>query len=353
MVGGVDYVKSNFNRTTMALRQPGSSFKPFVFFKAIDNGIPPNTLIQDVETEFIDNWTYQIWSPKNYNNRYHGPSTMFRALTFSYNVVAAKLLERVGIKEVINLTKSLGITSKLDEVLSLSLGSSAVTLYEMMQAYSVFANLGIKVEPIFITKILDSNNRVIYEPLMQSKNLLNENSVFVINKMLERVILLGTGSAARVENYQIMGKTGTTNDCTDVWFCGFSPALTTIVYVGNDIPKPLGNKYTGGSVSASIFSDYMKKVLPNYPNTKFEPPDGVVVKKICKESGLLHSKYCPDNSASWIYFLKNTEPDLYCDFHEDFNFNIDDSKLFDFSFEDELNEFNENKNSNLEKGFFE
>jgi len=311
MVGGYDFYRSKFNRATQALRQPGSSFKPFIYTAAIERGYTPSSRIEDAPFTVTDPQTGKEWQPENYTHRYYGPTTLRVALEQSRNVVAAKLLLKVGIPQVIDTARRMGIVSYLSPYPSLSLGSSEVTLWEMVSAYSIFPNEGILIEPIFITKITDRNGKVLEENVARAQEVLSESTAAVMVSMLEGVIERGTAKKAKVLNRPLAGKTGTTNDYTDAWFIGFSPSLVAGVWVGFDEKKKLGKDETGGKAALPIWIAFMKEALENEPPEDFPIPESVRVVKMDARSGLLANGGCEGSMVVQV-FKKGTEPREFC-----------------------------------------
>ncbi|HZK12705.1 MAG TPA: penicillin-binding protein 1A [Atribacterota bacterium] len=236
MVGGKDFGESKFNRAIQAYRQPGSAFKPFIYLTALDNGYTPSNIIEDSPITFENGW-----SPENYEQEFNGPVTLKEAFEQSINVVGVKLLEQVGVKEVINYSHKAGITSELRPDLSLALGTSEITPLEITSAYATIANLGVRIDPLSIVRIEDYSGNIIKENITQKKKVFKEETCYVLINMMEGVIERGTGWNAKIGR-PAAGKTGTTNDFVDAWFIGFTPDLVTAVYIGNDDRKPLGNK---------------------------------------------------------------------------------------------------------------
>ena len=251
MVGGRDYSVSQFNRATQALRQPGSAFKPFVYLTALEKGMHPKTVRVD-EPVRIGNWT-----PQNYNKKYRGPVTLRSALALSLNTVAAQLAAEVGPENVVRTAHRLGINSPLEANASIALGTSEVTLLEMVGAYSSFSNGGFAVLPHVISRITSEDGEVIYQ--RQGSGLgrvVSAEHVAMMNHMLQATLNVGTGKRAAIPGWPAAGKTGTTQDFRDAWFVGYTSNLTTGVWVGNDSNKPT-KRASGSNVPSMIFSAFM------------------------------------------------------------------------------------------------
>ncbi len=256
MIGGTDYTTSQYNRAVLANRQPGSVFKPLVYAAAFEQGLGPQTVIDDSPLT-IANSNGSTWKPKNYSNRYYGPTTLADGLIHSRNIVAIKLLRKTGVKPVINLARQAGITARLRPELTLALGASPVSVLEMTGAYTMFANQGLYHRPVAITRVQDRNGRVKLWQQPGAKRVLSARSAAQINTLLHRVISEGTGSKAR-GIADAAGKTGTTDNNMDSWFIGYTPELTTGVWLGYDRGKSLGRGETGGRAAAPVWKEFMQ-----------------------------------------------------------------------------------------------
>lgn len=270
MVGGRDFNLSKFNRATQALRQVGSSFKPYVYTAAIDQGVRPDDTILDAP------FTFQTasgpYSPHNYEAKFQGTITLQRALAESLNIPALKIADKIGIKTVIDYARRFGITSNLPPYLPVALGAAEITLFEQTSAYSVFPNDGVRVAPRFITKVTDYEGRVLEEDFPDVKDVVSARTARLMTSMLREVVLHGTAVSAAGMKYPLAGKTGTTNDFTDAWFVGFSPTTTTGVWVGYDEKKSLGARETGARAALPIWIDFMKEALRGKEPGEFQPP---------------------------------------------------------------------------------
>ena len=287
MVGGKDFIESQFNRAVQSRRQPGSAFKPIIYAAAIDKGYTPATTIIDSPIVFEDAERDFKWKPRNYKERFYGPTLFREALVKSRNVVTIKILRDIGIDYAIDYARNLGITSNLNRDLSIALGSSGVSLLELVRAYSVFNNLGYLVQPIFITKIVDRNGNVMEEANPVRKKVIESNTAYIMTSLLEGVIKHGTGHRIRALNRPVAGKTGTTNNLFDAWFAGYTPRYTTGTWVGFDDESSLGKSETGSRAASPIWLGFVKKVLAGKPVRVFQVPEGVVFSKIDAETGLL------------------------------------------------------------------
>jgi penicillin-binding protein 1A len=271
MVGGRDFNESKFDRATQALRQVGSSFKPFVYTAAIDHGASPNDTIVDSPVTFQS--ASGPYSPHNYDERYEGVITLSRALAQSRNIPALKLADSIGMKTVVDYAHRFGITSNIPIYLPVALGAAEVTPIEQTSAYSVFPNDGVRIAPRYITKVTDYEGRVLEEDFPDVKDVISARTARIMTSMLQGVVQHGTGIAASSLKLPLAGKTGTTNDFTDAWFVGFSPATTCGVWVGYDEKKTLGDKETGARAALPIWMDFMKVALAGKDPGQFHPPE--------------------------------------------------------------------------------
>ena len=269
MVGGYDYDTSQFNRAVQAYRQVGSSFKVYVYAQALLDGIGPFDTIMDTPVTFPS--PQGLWAPHNYDSKFEGSITLLHALAESRNVPAVKLLAKVGIDNVIKLCRRFGIESRLVPNLPLALGASDLTLLEHTSAFSTFPDDGVHIAPREILRVTDYNGRVIDELSPQVTDVLPAGIARIEISMLREVFNSGTAVAARglAQKYDLAGKTGTTNDFTDAWFIGFSPSITTGVWVGFDDHRPLGRGEEGSHVALPIWTDFMTAVLKNMPVERF------------------------------------------------------------------------------------
>ena len=264
--GGKDYSKTQYDRVTQSLRPSGSAFKPFIYTAAIEKGYSPNDMVDDLPYKIGD------WTPKNYANKYRGPIPIYTALMISSNVCTARLMEATGIRPVIQLARVMGISTPIPYDYTISLGSNSVKLFEMTRAYGVFANGGFKVEPYAIERVESSRGTVLYEARKaRTSKVLNINTAATMTAIMKTVIQSGTGRAASIGK-PAAGKTGTTDDCKDAYFIGYTPDVVTGVWVGNDDNSRMG-ELTGGTVPAKIWRDVMLVATEPYGNTDFEYPE--------------------------------------------------------------------------------
>jgi penicillin-binding protein 1A len=287
MIGGRDFRVSQFNRAIQARRQPGSAFKPIIYAAALDRGYTPATMIIDSPIVFEDKEQDFIWKPRNYEEKFHGPTLFRTALAKSRNVVTIKIFKEIGIDYVIEYAQKLGIESNLTRDLSLALGSSGVSLLELVRAYAIFNNQGYRVKPCFITKILDRYGNVLEENQPESEKVIEKSTAYIMTNLLQGVVQHGTGWRVKALDRPVAGKTGTTNDLHDAWFLGYTPRYVTGAWVGFDEGKPLGVDETGSRAASPIWIEFMQAVLKDKPVRAFQVPDGVVFAKIDAETGLL------------------------------------------------------------------
>jgi len=259
MVGGRDFNVSKFNRATQALRQVGSSFKPYVYTAAIDGGATPDDTILDAPTTFET--ASGPYTPHNYDEKFEGTITLRRAIAQSRNIPALKLADHIGIKTVIDYAHRLGVTENIPAYLPVALGSAEITPLEQTSAFTVFPNDGLRVAPRYITKVTDYEGRILEEDYSDAKDAISSRTARIMTSMLHEVVLHGTAAAAAKMPYPLAGKTGTTNDFTDAWFIGFSPNLTCGVWIGYDEKKSLGEKETGARAALPIWMQFMSVAL--------------------------------------------------------------------------------------------
>jgi penicillin-binding protein 1A len=282
MVGGRDFEQSKFNRATQALRQVGSSFKPYIYTAAIDQGLTPDDTVLDAPVTF--NTSSGPYTPHNYDGKFEGVITFRHALAESRNIPALKVTERIGgIKTVIEYARKFGITSPLLPYLPVALGAADITLAEQTAAFTTFPNDGVRVTPRYIRKVTDYEGRVLEENYPEVKDVVSARTARIMVYMLREVVLHGTGYAASKLNHPLGGKTGTTNDFTDAWFVGFSPSITCGVWVGFDEKKTLGNKETGAVAALPIWIDFMRVALQGRESEDFAAPPPITPRAVAEK----------------------------------------------------------------------
>ncbi len=287
MIGGRDFQQSQFNRAVQSRRQPGSAFKPVIYAAAIDKGYTPASVLIDSPIVYRDFSRNLVWKPQNYSEKFYGPTLLRKALAKSVNVVAIKLMRDIGIDYVIQYARKLGIESPLYPDLALALGASGISLLEMVRAYSIFANAGYRVEPIFITKITDRDGRVLEENHPEPVQVIDKTTAYIMTSLLESVVQNGTGQRVKALGRPVAGKTGTTNNLFDAWFVGYTPQYVTGVWVGFDEEASLGWSETGARAAIPIWLGFMQEVVKDKEVRVFEVPEGVVFSKIDAKTGLL------------------------------------------------------------------
>ncbi len=304
MIGGHNFIKSQFNRAVQAKRQAGSAFKPFIYGAALEKGYTPVSIFNDEPISY--NLGFKEWAPKNFDGKFYGPTTLRHALAKSRNIITIKLLEAVGTQNAEDFAKRAGIMSPLEKNLAMALGANSVSLFEMVNSFTTFASMGKRYEPQVILKVVDSNGNTLEENEPKSEQTISPAVCYVLTSMLKSVVEDGTATAARSLGRPIAGKTGTTNDYVDAWFIGYSPNLVTGVWVGFDQMKPLGQLETGARAALPIWLNYSMFAESYYPPVDFMVPEGVSVVKVDASTGLLASS--SSKSTRLEYFIEGTEP---------------------------------------------
>ena len=304
--GGFSFKKSEFNRASQALRQPGSAFKPFIYALALENNFSPTTLILDAPLVLAQGTDLKMWKPENYGKKFYGPSTLRTGLEKSRNLMTVRIAQQLGIKKIVNFSKKLGIYENPDELISIALGSAETTLIKLTSAYCSFVNGGKKINPILIDRIQDSEGNTIFNtekrvckkcdqisylsdeiPKVSDKfeQIFSSETAYQITSILEGAIQRGTGRKLKDLNLDIAGKTGTTNKNTDTWFIGFTSKLAVGVYVGMDDPKPLGKHETGAKTALPIFKDFIKKAVKKKDARPFKVAKNITMMVIDPANG--------------------------------------------------------------------
>ena len=307
LVGGYSYSSSEFNRATQAKRQPGSAFKPFVYAAALENGFSSNSIVLDAPFVAQQGIGLKDWKPENYGKKFYGPSTLRKGVEYSRNLMTVRVAQKIGLKQIIELSKDLNIYQDLPKLLSISLGSAETTLLNLTSAYSTFVNGGLKVNPTLISRIQDRRGKTIYIPALAGKcvgcdkfiiagempsikkdnsKIFSEQTAYQITSILEGVVKRGTGKKLRDLNVPLAGKTGTTNNNFDAWFIGFTSNLVIGVYVGYDSPKTLGKYETGSKAALPIFKDFVKRSIYKDEFKNFPIPKGIYFAPVDYDSGI-------------------------------------------------------------------
>jgi len=328
MVGGYDFFESQFNRVLQARRLPGSAIKPLIYAAALDKGYTPATVILDtplIYKELSEAGLEKSWRPKNYSEKFYGPTPLRTALAKSHNVITIKILEDIGVRYAASYAEKLGITSPLNRDLTLGLGSSALTPLELATAYTVFANGGVRIRPSYVTKVTDRDGRVLesIDPAdfpdgvaegqrlisLSQERVISPETAYLVTNLLESVVRNGTGWRAKTLRRPVAAKTGTTNDLKDAWFAGFIPQLVSVAWVGYDQERPLGKAETGSKAAAPAWVAFMQEAIKTIEPTDFPVPDQMEFYPVEPETGLL----APEDSreAHIEVFAPGTAPTRY------------------------------------------
>ncbi|MBN2199031.1 MAG: PBP1A family penicillin-binding protein [Candidatus Aminicenantes bacterium] len=324
MVGGHSFRKSEFNRATQALRQAGSAIKPILYTAALDNGFTAATRIIDEPTDFEDKWTGETWSPPNYDQLFKGAVTLRKGLEESRNIVTAKILESISPQTGVNYCRKFGLTSPVYPYLSLSLGTFEVTLLELVSAYTVFPNRGVRVTPHFITRIEDKEGHLLEETTVEAEEVVSPQTAFLTTYLMQGVMGPGgTGWSATplTRDKPMGGKTGTTDEYSDAWMVGFTPSLCAGVWLGRDTKKEIAPHHSGAVAAQPIWNEFFKQLIEaekvkaaaegkTVPREEFAVPPNILFVDIDKKTGFLATPAClwPFREA----FLTGTEPTRFC-----------------------------------------
>jgi penicillin-binding protein 1A len=313
--GGFDFNANKFNHATQAWRQPGSSFKPFIYSAALEKGFTPATVLNDAPFVIDASKTGgQLWEPKNYDNKYEGPMRLRTALAKSKNMISIRLLQAIGPGYAQDYIQRFGFDPRMHPAyLTMALGAGSATPLQMAGAYSVFANGGYRVKPWFIARVEDNRGGVLYASKPEvagadAERVLDERNAFLMTTLMRDVVRYGTAAAAmKLGRNDLAGKTGTTNDHIDAWFCGFNGRLVAISWIGFDTPANLGNNETGSQAALPIWMAYAGKVLKGTPETELSPPSGVIALNINPATGL---RELDGHSRTTEYFYQESQPPI-------------------------------------------
>ncbi len=322
MVGGRDFSHSEWNRVTQAERQAGSTFKPFVYSAAIRAGKPASYMIDDGPISIMQNDTMP-WEPQNFDDRFYGPMTMRRGLALSRNLVAIRLGLELGVPVVIGEAQRYGLSTRLPRFNSMFIGAASVIPMEMASAYTAFATLGMQAAPVAILRVEDADGNIVWRPQVRRTRVLDVERAWLLTNMLTWVIDRGTATGAvRVRGGfrpPAGGKTGTTNDGTDVWFIGFTPEMVTAVWIGFDQPRKIKANAQGGLLAAPAWAQFMNEVYERRPPPhEWERPEGLVLHRIDNSTGYRATDFCPRESVYFEWFIPGTEPSEFCPIHNPF-----------------------------------
>jgi membrane carboxypeptidase/penicillin-binding protein len=316
LVGGVGTAKGGYNRAFLARRQPGSSFKPFIYAAALEAGNTPATMVEDEPIQLVN--AGRPWNPANSGDIYAGRITLRSALARSANAATVRVSQDIGIERVAAFARRMGISSPLNPVPSLALGSAEVTPMELVSAYAPFANGGWKVAPWFVDSVGVGGKIVFRHLLGRQQQVLDSVDAFLITSMLQSVVDEGTGYSLRNLGVYtpVAGKTGTTNNGADVWFVGYTPTILAGFWFGYDTPRSLGRGASGGGLAAPAWASFYRRGWQDRESgNEWEMPEGVVAEDIDPETGLLAGYYCP--TVRTEYFRAGTAPTEYCEGHDD------------------------------------
>ena len=346
--GGFSFKKSEFNRASQALRQPGSAFKPFIYALALENNFSPTTLILDAPLVLEQGSDLKMWKPENYGKKFYGPSTLRTGLEKSRNLMTVRIAQQLGTKKIVNFTKKLGIYENPDELLSIALGSAETTLIKLTSAYCSFVNGGKKINPILIDRIQDSEGNTIFNtekreckkcdqisylsdeiPKVSDKfeQIFSPETAYQITSILEGAIQRGTGRKLKDLNLDIAGKTGTTNKNTDTWFVGFTSKLVVGVYVGMDDAKTLGKRETGARTALPIFKDFIKKAVNKKDARPFKVAKNITMMVIDPVNG---EKANFGSKETVIEAFKKNNPNLKNYEFKDINYRLKNNNILKF-----------------------
>ena len=283
LIGGFDFTQKKFNHVTQAWRQPGSSFKPFIYSASLDKNLAPASIINDAPVSFSGQTNGQTWTPKNFDSKYEGPITMRRGLMKSKNVISIQILNQIGAQYGQEFITRFGFDpDKNPPYLTLALGAGSVTPLQMATAYSVFANGGYKIRPYIISHITDSDGKILSQARPEkagdeSNRVIDARNAFIMDTLLKDVVRGGTAARANILNRpDLAGKTGTTNDSIDAWFAGYQPSLVAVAWLGFDQPRNMGGRETGSALALPVWISYMQKALSGIPVKMKSPPAGVI-----------------------------------------------------------------------------
>jgi penicillin-binding protein 1A len=325
LIGGRDFKDSKFNRATQALRQPGSVFKPFVFTAALASGIPASHVIFDAPI-MLEQADGSVWAPRNFSPEFSGPMTLRDALRRSVNIVTIQLAREVGIETVAQYAHRMGLETPIPRVPSISIGAADVIPLQMAEAYTAFANHGLRTRPRAILRVEDAEGRLLWETKTEQERVVEPLVAAIATDMLRTVVDHGTaantvrgrGGSNLPYNIPAGGKTGTTNDGTDVWFVGFTPDLLAAVWLGFDMPRTIIPNAQGGLYAAPVWADFMRGVYVGDDALRPTPmpwqmPEGIITRRVDRLTGKLATEWCPQDRAYTEYFIPGTEPNEACD----------------------------------------
>ena len=337
MVGGRNYDESKFNRATQALRQPGSTFKPFVYSAAIRANRPASHIIVDSAISIFQPTTGQPWEPRNFEGDYRGPMTLRQGLRTSRNLIAIQLGREIGVNTFVGEALRYKLSTRIPRVPSTAIGGGEVYPIEMVSAYTVFATLGVHAAPLGILRVEDAEGNIVWQPQVRTERIMDREHAWIMNSMLQEVVNVPTGTAWGAirsrgrfpRSILAGGKTGTTNDGTDVWFMGFTPELVTGIWMGFDRPQRIMDAATGGGLAAPAWAEYMNEVYARRAapdSALWRRPASLITRQVDKFTGFLATRFCPIHERYQEWYIPGTEPTEFCPYHPDpFRFGISSS----------------------------
>jgi penicillin-binding protein 1A len=330
MIGGYSFGRTQLNRSTQTARQAGSSIKPLLYTAALDNGFTAASRIRDEPTDFEDKWSHEVWSPKNYDREYKGTVTLRMGLEQSRNVVMANVLQQISPQTGVDYIKKFGISTTLYPYLSLALGTPDIKLIELVSAYTVFPNKGVRIKPYYITRIEDREGNILEETKIESEDVISPQTAFLMVNLMQGVIQRGTASiiaGGLLADKPLAGKTGTTDKYTDAWFIGYSPSLCAGVWVGYDDNKPLGRDETGAVTALPIWTGFFRDIIEaekkkakdtngEVKSEEFEVPSNIEFVAIDRMTGLLAAPICKWRFMEAFLAGAGNIPSRYCTYED-------------------------------------
>ena len=327
MVGGRDFQDSKFNRAVQTRRQAGSTFKPFVYAAALRAGVPLSHIIDDAPVSLTQPGDTMPWEPQNYEGDFRGPMTLRRGLALSRNLVAVRLGLEIGVQAVRGEALRFGISTTVPPYPSMFIGSASVIPLELVSAYTAFATLGTRAAPVGILRVEDANGEIVWEPQVRLDRVMDPEPAWLLTSALKDVVLRGTAyqSVWASGGFRVPsgGKTGTTNDGTDVWYVGFTPELVTGLWIGLDQPQKIKARAAGGVLAAPAWASYMSEIYERRAApADWRRPDGLIAREIDNTTGYRFTPFCPPQARDFEWFMAGTQPEEYCPVHPPFQSGI-------------------------------
>jgi len=320
MIGGRDFGDSKFNRITQAQRQPGSTFKPFVYSAAVRAGHPVTEILDDTPLEFpVLQPDSSLWQPQNYDQTTMGPIPLRQSLYLSRNLSTIKLGMALGEQTVIGEARRYGITTPIPPVPSIHIGARGVYPIELIPAFTAFATLGTRVQPIGVIRVEDKNGTILWQPAIQREAVMDPAHAWLVTDMLKDVVRRGTAAGAVwAAGFQLpsAGKTGTTDDYTDVWYVGFTSEIVAGIWMGYDYVQRIMNNAAGGRIVAPAWTAFMRDVYDRRPSpADWARPDSLIPREVDWKTGYLATPFCPAADRRWDWFYPGTQPTQLCPVH--------------------------------------